>query len=77
MFSLLFNTFFGCLHRNYSFPFTVRAGKRRTGAALLTGTYVVCLSCGRELPYDWNAMRVVTRHPAETQVTAVAAPEAA
>ena len=48
---------FGCSHQ-YGFPITVRAGKRRNVAASLTGTYVVCLDCGRELPYDWSAMRV-------------------
>jgi hypothetical protein len=54
-----FDAFFGCWHTNSSFPITVR-GKRRTGAASLTGTYVVCLDCGKEFPYDWNTMRVVT-----------------
>ena len=29
-------------------------------AALLTGTYVACLDCGREFPYDWQDMKVVT-----------------
>jgi len=26
----------------------------------LTGTYVVCLDCAKELPYDWQEMRIVT-----------------
>jgi hypothetical protein len=52
--------FFGCWHKNYSFPITARAGKRRTGAAIPTGTYVVCLDCGKEFPYDWSEMRVVS-----------------
>ncbi len=26
----------------------------------MTGTYVVCLDCGKEFPYDWQEMRVVT-----------------
>jgi hypothetical protein len=25
----------------------------------LTGTYVVCLDCGKEFAYDWQEMRVV------------------
>ena len=25
-----------------------------------TGTYVVCLDCGKELAYDWQEMRIVT-----------------
>lgn len=29
-------------------------------AAVFTGTYVVCLDCSRELPYDWSAMKVLS-----------------
>lgn len=25
----------------------------------MTGTYVVCLDCGEEFPYDWQAMAIV------------------
>jgi hypothetical protein len=50
---------FGCSHSNYSFPITVKAGKRRSDAASVTGTYVVCLGCGKEFPYDWRTMKVV------------------
>jgi hypothetical protein len=59
MFSQLFDLVFGCRHANYSFPFSAKAAALRSRAASSTGTYVVCLSCGKELPYDWNAMRVV------------------
>jgi hypothetical protein len=52
--------FFGCWHKNYSFPITTRAGQRRTGAAITTGTYVVCLDCGKEFAYDWKQMKVVS-----------------
>lgn len=48
----------GCWHKNYSFPITQRSG-RRPEAAYLTGTYVVCLDCGKEFPYDWKAMKVL------------------
>ena len=51
---------FGCWHNNYSFPITVRPGSRRSRAASLTGTYVVCLDCGKEFAYDWQEMKVVT-----------------
>jgi hypothetical protein len=60
MLGKLFDRFFGCWHRRYSFPFTVRSSSRRSQAAALTGTYVVCLDCGKELPYDWKEMRVVS-----------------
>ena len=59
MFSSLVEALFGCLHRNYSFPLTTR-GKRRTGAAAATGTYVVCLDCGKEFAYDWQQMKVLS-----------------
>ena len=51
---------FGCWHRNYSFPITSKPGHRRSEAALVTGTYVVCLDCGKEFPYDWREMKVVS-----------------
>jgi len=60
MFGKIFSAFFGCLHPRYSFPITIRSGARRTAASALTGTYVVCLDCGRELAYDWQEMKVVS-----------------
>jgi hypothetical protein len=56
----LFDVLFGCRHSNYSFPMTVRSRSRRNSAASLTGTYVACLDCGKEFPYDWQDMKVVT-----------------
>ena len=51
---------FGCAHKRFSFPITVRGARRRgSGAASVTGTYVVCLECGHEFPYDWKQMKVV------------------
>ena len=60
MLGKLFDRFFGCWHSHYSFPITVRSSSRRSQAATLTGTYVVCLECGKELPYDWKEMRVIS-----------------
>jgi hypothetical protein len=54
-----FDALFGCWHSHYSFPITVRSGSRRSQAASLTGTYVVCLDCGKEFPYDWKEMKVI------------------
>lgn len=57
----LVNMMFGCWHSNFSFPITVRGEARRTcAAASLTGTYVACLDCGKEFPYDWQEMKVLT-----------------
>jgi hypothetical protein len=53
---------FGCTHKNYSFPFTPK-DRHSCSAAAPTGTYVVCLGCGKEFPYDWREMKVV---PADT-----------
>jgi hypothetical protein len=54
------NMIFGCRHSRYSFPVTVRGAKPRPQAGALTGTYVACLDCGTEFPYDWQEMKVIT-----------------
>lgn len=58
----MFDAFFGCSHKHYSFPITTKPGQRRSEAAAVTGTYVVCLDCGQEFAYDWQEMRFVTGH---------------
>jgi len=64
MINQLLDAVFGCTHRRYSFPITVRTpGRRSPAAAALTGTYVACLECGKEFPYDWNEMKVVHSGP--------------
>jgi hypothetical protein len=50
---------FGCQHKKLSFPITVRGAHTRANSSLRTGTYVVCLDCGHEFPYDWNEMKIV------------------
>jgi hypothetical protein len=60
MLGKLYDAFFGCRHSRYSFPVTVRHARRRPQAAALTGTYVACLDCGKEFPYDWQEMKVIT-----------------
>jgi hypothetical protein len=60
MVAKLIDVFFGCRHSRYSFPVTIRGVTRRPQAASLTGTYVACLDCGREFPYDWQEMKVIT-----------------
>ena len=59
MIAKLVDAMFGCWHSNYSFPITTKPALRRTAAAAMTGTYVVCLDCGTELPYDWSEMHVL------------------
>jgi len=64
MMARLFDAFFGCWHSHYSFPMTIRQKNLRgNAAASVTGTYVVCLDCGKELPYDWTEMKVAAAVP--------------
>jgi hypothetical protein len=61
----LIDLVFGCRHSRYSFPVTLRRSAARPQAGALTGTYVACLDCGKEFPYDWQEMKVITS-PAES-----------
>ena len=72
----LLDMLFGCWHKRLSFPMSGKRGQRRPSAAHQTGTYVVCLDCGREFAYDWHQMRIVSprqeREAAGTSVEAKA-----
>jgi hypothetical protein len=50
MLNSILESIFGCAHRTTTFPLTPRGNRRNT--------YVVCLDCGKEFGYDWNAMRI-------------------
>jgi hypothetical protein len=52
MLNSILQSIFGCPHRTTTFPQTPARNRR---------TYVVCLHCGKEFGYDWNAMRIVLR----------------
>ena len=62
MINALLSVFFGCSHRNTTFPLTT-GGKfpTRPSSGSYNQTYVVCLDCGKEFQYDWNAMRIGKR----------------
>ncbi len=67
---------FGCWHRNCSFPISAnKANANLPHAAQLTGTYVVCLDCGKEFPYDWEQMKILPEgtEPAKVAPRAAAA----
>jgi len=70
----LFDLVFGCSHKHCSFPITVRGKLRRSEAASVTGTYVVCLDCGKEFPYDWKEMKLVRSKPETSETPAKAVP---
>ena len=63
----LIDMLFGCRHKQVSFPMTSKRGSRRSAAASLTGTYVVCLECGKEFPYDWSGMKIIDHPPVPTE----------
>jgi hypothetical protein len=68
MLTAIYDLLFGCRHSHYSFPITTRKRTASTSeAARVTGTYVVCLDCGREFPYDWQRMKMITSSPAPVQ----------
>jgi len=60
MFHSIFNSLFGCSHQRTTFPITPSRKNAAFSApgASLTGTYVVCLECGKEFAYDWESMRI-------------------
>ena len=78
MITKLVDLIFGCHHPRYSFPVTIRGSARRPQAGALTGTYVASLDCGKEFPYDWQEMRVITSQAERREyVASLATKEAA
>jgi RNase P subunit RPR2 len=76
MFSRILDILFGCTHNHYSFPITVKKSVR-SRAAFPTGTYVVCLDCGKEMSYDWKKMKIIRGRTEHLGVTSLATKEAA
>ena len=62
MMSSVFEALFGCSHQRTTFPQTLKNSLQRQG------THVTCLDCGREFPYNWKEMRMVTGGPAKDPV---------
>ncbi len=75
MMTKLIDAIFGCRHSRYSFPVTLRGSGSRPQAGALTGTYVACLDCGREFPYDWQEMKVITSPAEKREYVASLAPK--
>ena len=71
----LLDVLFGCSHKSFSFPITKRPGQRLSPAAQITGTYVSCLDCGKEFPYDWHEMKVIESIPKKSKTLAANAAE--
>lgn len=70
----MLDVIFGCSHKHYSFPITAKPGQRRSQAASVTGTYVVCLDCGQEFAYDWQEMRFVSSRQKANDLAEAAEP---
>jgi hypothetical protein len=56
--SKLLDALFGCPHTHCTFPITTKRGRQRS-TSTTASTYIVCLDCGKEFPYDWQQMKVV------------------
>lgn len=52
-----------CRHRKLGPLITLRPGAPRSGVAALTGTYFVCVKCGKQFAYDWDQMKVIDPEP--------------
>ena len=50
---------FSCRHKRCTPLITCRKGQPRSKVAAITGTYFVCLGCGKEFAYDWENMKVI------------------
>ena len=49
---------FGCSHHKTTFPRSEPSDAHPNLKSAPAETYVVCLECGRRIPYDWSTMRV-------------------
>jgi hypothetical protein len=77
MIAKVLDVVFGCRHSQYSFPITMRRSARLASQVNPSGTYVVCMDCGKELPYDWQKMRVTDYHPASRPIAVLTTKQAA
>lgn len=70
----LFAFFFGCFHKKTTFPMTL--SERGIDGEVIQVTYVTCLTCGEELAYNWDKMRIEGRLTRDfpLRMPAVAAP---
>jgi len=62
-----------CRHRKLGPLITLRPGAQRSGVAALTGTYFVCVKCGKQFAYDWDQMKVIDPEPSGMRLLAAKA----
>lgn len=56
-----------CWHLKRGPIITCRPGYRPSAVASITGTYCVCLQCGKHFAYDWEQMRFIDPEPENMQ----------
>ncbi len=54
----LIELLFGCSHKRTTFPITLK-NSQGLASGTVARTYIVCLDCGKEFPYDWRRMKLV------------------
>lgn len=59
LFEMAWSQIFRCRHKRCTPVITCRQGQPRSKVAAITGTYFVCLGCGKEFAYDWENMKVI------------------
>jgi hypothetical protein len=67
---LIVFSFIRCWHWKKGPIITCRAGQPRTTVSAITGTYLVCLGCGKEFAYDLNTGRVMDPEPGRIRMIA-------
>ncbi|MGE5323481.1 MAG: hypothetical protein ACM3SW_11490 [Actinomycetota bacterium] len=54
-----------CWHLKKGPVISCRTGQPRSAVASITGTYLVCLGCGKEFAYDLDNGRVIDPEPGQ------------
>ncbi len=68
LFQMAWSRVFSCRHKKCTPLITCRKGQPRSKVASITGTYFVCLGCGKEFAYDWENMRVIDPEPSRMKI---------
>jgi len=68
LFQMAWSKVFSCRHKKCTPLITCRKGQPRSKVASITGTYFVCLGCGKEFAYDWENMRVIDPEPSRMKI---------
>lgn len=59
-----------CWHFKKGPLITCRPGQARSSVASITGTYFVCMDCGKEYAYDLETGRVIDHQPGRLKLIA-------